>query len=496
MKSICIQLILIVAVVTLTKVESFAQNELDALRYSQVDVLGTARYSAMGGAFGALGGDMSSMGVNPAGIGVFTKSTGSATISILSAGTDATYLGTSSSDNKVNLNISNVGFVARFKRKRGDDKQWAWKAFHLGVTYNRTANFNRRTSIVGVNTSSSAIDPWVDQLNNSGIQYADIPTNDFVPSSGLTNAYMGWGTFLIDTTPGSVNSYLRNVLPNYGQSQQVKEMTKGSMGEVAITFGGNFGNALYIGGSIGIPRINYELERGYTESDTQDSIADFDSFTKTDYLKASGTGFNFKLGMIYRPVKWLRLGASVHTPSYFNINEQYKSLIVANAFGTTFSQSTLQGAFKYNLQTPFRAIGSLGFVVGKIGLISADYEYVNYSLAHFRSRSYGFDVENTNVQSRLHWAGNIRIGTEWRINSFSVRGGFGINGDPFTGKFNFDNTRYSVGAGFRLDHFFVDLAYSLHRTVSSYEVYDVAYVPLAKTVTIDNSIIATVGFRF
>ena len=102
-----------------------AQNEIDALRYSQLNPVGTARFSAMGGAFGALGGDMSSLSVNPAGIGVFTRSTGSVTLGILSATTDGTYLGSTGSDNKLNLNISNAGFVARFKRKKAADKQWA-----------------------------------------------------------------------------------------------------------------------------------------------------------------------------------------------------------------------------------------------------------------------------------------------------------------------------------------------------------------------------------
>ena len=36
----------------------FAQNEVDALRYGQFNSVGTARYTALGGAFGALGADM------------------------------------------------------------------------------------------------------------------------------------------------------------------------------------------------------------------------------------------------------------------------------------------------------------------------------------------------------------------------------------------------------------------------------------------------------
>jgi len=471
----------------------FAQNELDALRYSQIDVTGTARYSAMGGAFGALGGDMSSMSVNPAGIGVFTKTTGSVSLGILSAGTDATYLGMQSSDTKMNANIGNAGFVARFERKRGKDKQWAWKAFHLGLSYNRTANFQRTTSIVGVNTSSSVIDGWVNQLNNDGINYANIPT-ELAPGSEFSNAYMGWGTFLIDTLPGSVNSYMRNVAPFYGQTQQIRETTKGSMGEIALSFGGNFGNALYIGTTIGIPRLNYELERTYSESDTQDSITNFASFSNTDYLRATGNGFNIKFGMIYRPVKWLRMGAAIHTPTWFQIDEEFTSSVTSDLENAgQYTLATLNGAFDYRLQTPFRAIGSLAFVVGKIGLITADYEYVNYSLAQLKSRSYSFDAENANVKNQLNWAGNIRLGTEWRIKSFSIRGGFGINGNPYTGKYSFDNTRYSLGAGFRLKRFFVDLTYSLTRQESAYQLYETNF---ADVVTRNHSVISTVGFRF
>ncbi|MFM1874569.1 MAG: hypothetical protein RL266_306 [Bacteroidota bacterium] len=487
-------LIGLVGIVLLTH-SALAQNELDALRYSQIEVLGSARYSSMGGAFGALGGDMAGMSTNPAGIGVFTRTTGSVSMSVLSAATDANFSGVTTSDSKVNFNIANAGFVARFKRKKDSDRQWAWKAFQLGVSYNRTANFHRRTAIINTKATSSLIDAWVNGLNEEGIAYPDIP-NEFIPSGQNTAAYMGWHSFLIDTVPGSATSYLRNVIPNYGQTQRVRELTKGGMGEVAVSFGGNFGNALYFGATVGIPRINYELERSYTESDSQDTISNFSSFTQTDYLKASGTGFNFKFGLIYRPAKWVRIGAAIHTPTYFEIDEAYSSFLSSDLDGVQYNQSTLQGTFGYGLQTPFRAIGSLAFVIGKVGLISADYEYVNYSLARFRSRDYGFDTENLDVKNRLSWAGNIRVGTEWRIQMMSVRAGFGLNADPYTSKLNFNDSRYSVGLGLRLERFSIDLGYNLHRTVSSYELYDFANVPLAKTTTLDHSVILSVGFGF
>ena len=52
----------------------FAQGEMDAYRFSQTELNGTARSMSMGGAFGALGGDMSVMSHNPAGLGVYRSS--------------------------------------------------------------------------------------------------------------------------------------------------------------------------------------------------------------------------------------------------------------------------------------------------------------------------------------------------------------------------------------------------------------------------------------
>ena len=58
----------------------FSQGVVDALKYSQQDIRGTARYMGMAGAFGALGGDITTLSQNPAGIGVYRNSDIAATI--------------------------------------------------------------------------------------------------------------------------------------------------------------------------------------------------------------------------------------------------------------------------------------------------------------------------------------------------------------------------------------------------------------------------------
>ena len=72
----------------------FAQGEIDAYKFSQSELSGTARYMSMGGAFGALGGDISVMGANPAGLGIYRSSEIVTTLSVSSAKTNTDWAGT------------------------------------------------------------------------------------------------------------------------------------------------------------------------------------------------------------------------------------------------------------------------------------------------------------------------------------------------------------------------------------------------------------------
>ena len=64
---------IIMSVLALCGGTAFSQSQLDAFKYSQTELNGTARYLGMGGAFGALGGDLSSINVNPAGSAIFSN---------------------------------------------------------------------------------------------------------------------------------------------------------------------------------------------------------------------------------------------------------------------------------------------------------------------------------------------------------------------------------------------------------------------------------------
>ena len=89
----------------------FAQGEMDAYKFSQYDLSGTARYLGMGGAFGALGGDISAMGGNPAGLGIYRSSEIVTTLSLSSMKTNTEWSGTKMDENRTKFNFDNIAYA-------------------------------------------------------------------------------------------------------------------------------------------------------------------------------------------------------------------------------------------------------------------------------------------------------------------------------------------------------------------------------------------------
>jgi len=466
-----------------------AQNETDALRYSQISPTGTARFAALGGAFGALGGDFTTLSFNPAGIAFYRSSEVSFTPSIYNAFSTSDYLGKTKNDSKLNFNIGNLGLVyTRIRNKEGST--YGWLNFNFGIGYNRMNSFQNRISIEGRNFEHSIADAFASQAYET--HYSELP------NSNPFDANLAWQTYVIDTAPGQTSVY-NTPMGNYGQLQKLQATSRGSMGETVISFGANYSNRLYLGGTIGFPTVKYEVGKTYEEVDDTDTIPDFTSMTYKEYLKTSGNGFNFKFGVIYRITDWVRVGAAIHSPTLFTLTDTWSSEMSSKIYNSEFSATSPDGIFKYSLTTPFKVIGSVGFIAGKAGLVSMDYEYVNYSTANLYSSDYNFSTENQNLKNNYHGTGNIRLGTEWRYKKFSARLGYAIFGSPYSKSYKIDNSTASVGAGFRTKVFFMDAAYLLNLSQKNrYNLYvlDANTAASAEVNNIAGSFMLTFGIRY
>lgn len=474
-----------------------AQTAEDALRYSNLTYGGTARSVSMGGAFGALGADFSTLSTNPAGIGVYKKSIVSFTPSVYTGETTSDYMGSESYDNKYNFNFGNAGFVLVSDTKENS----VFKNFQFGFGVNRTNNFHNRSLTEGFNTENSIRNMWADYANMEG------SLNPFDTELAVNTGLIFYDSVGVppNVPPGYINDRTREGYQEGYVMQRQYVVTEGSMNEVVFSAGTNISDVLYLGATIGLPYLNYSRTSTFVESDNLDSIPYFNSLEYTERLTTSGSGFNFKLGFILKPVYWLRVGGAFHTPTFFNdMYDEWSSDLEAHydnnqnevQDATAYSPD---GYYDYSLETPMKLMGSVAVVVGKVGLISAEYEYSDYTKAKFRSDMDDFYNVNNTISNSYTEAHNLKFGTEWMVAPMvKIRGGYAIYSSPYAESVNDGGVKQvvSFGAGIRDRNFFADLAFAHSFAEQDYYMYSSEYITPAQNTYISNQVLMTLGFRF
>ncbi len=474
------------------------QNLDDALRYSQLNYQGTARFAAMGGAFTALGGDLSAVALNPASSALIRNFEFAFTPQL--SYNNATTSFTATTDDFVSrMSLAQIGFVSSLRLGSGS----GLRGITVSYSYNKNNDFNMRATINGISTASSMADYWAAQADGSY-------TGDL--SDNTAGGYMAYETWLIDTLSGYYDRYA-SVFSQYGDAsytygQQTTRIidNSGSSGEHTIAFGANIGDKLYLGASLGVTSIKYTGHYQHTESDNSGLIFDFVNFTYTDHFEANGDGVNFKIGAILRPVESIKLGLSFHSPTVYNIDERYYSNLTSVFDGDigdnkTYSISKDPSRYSYKLKTPARINAGIAIQLGSSAIVSADYEFVDYSNAELSQGSDGwsFDPENNDIKTELRSTGNIRLGAEYRLGALYLRGGYRYLGSAFKeGTLNEDRTSqgYSCGLGYRQKGFYLDFAYSGLKSSEQYMMYPDDYLDPVGFETHRNTFMATLGFKF
>ena len=286
----------------------------------------------------------------------------------------------------------------------------------------------------------------------------------------------------------------------------------GNVTEATINFGGNFANKLFLGVNIGIQSINYQYKESYKETalNSNKFQTGFESFTTGYSYRATGSGINLKAGLIYLPTNWLRLGASVSTPTWMYLSEEWENSMESK-FNDGYSQELYSplGAYNYNLDTPFRWNVGAAATLGTMGVLSVDYESVDYTKAMLSDADtfYGYKDENADIRNLLAKQDIVRVGAEVNINTkFAVRAGYQYYSSPYSDGSSKDNLNigsvgigYVTGCGTGCD-FFMDLAYQrlLKETAEEFTLYGDTNIAAPSGVNYSKNwkLLLSVGLRF
>lgn len=509
----------------------FAQGEADAIRMSQRDITGSARYMGMAGAFGALGGDMSSLSSNPAGIGVFRNSEVSATLNLDFVNTSTNWNGTGTDADRTKFMFNNIGYVATFRG--GSDF-----SFNVGVGFNRKASFYRTYEANNRNMHGSLTDYIADKAYGINMSAMD-DTKDNDPYSGSAGLpwlpVLAWNSYLIKPTGLSADgrqaygSPFQN-LNNSSGRLHVQEY--GYADEYNFTFGGNYDDMIYFGAGIGISDFSYNMRIGYSENHNTDG-----NFYLENSLRTKGTGFNFSLGMIVRPADFMRLGVSIKTPTYYALTDNFGALADYKNIKDTYindageevteqmsgSSSTPNGAMDYNMNTPFEFMSSVAFILGKKGILSLEYNLQDYSSLKLKDPG-GYEfADNQYIKEDTKAVNTFKIGAEYRVTpQFSLRAGYAYQSSPVKSHVlngdqeiltvgtlpNFTlpkSTDYiTAGLGYRFGQMYTDLAvvFKTHKEVGY--AYSPIFIDGKTFVSSDpfslktkkTSVLLTLGYKF
>jgi len=486
---------LILAAAIFTFTGALAQNVDDALRYSQIFYNGTARFMSMSGAFTALGGDLSSLSQNPAGIGVFRSSEISLTPQLFHSKTSASFNGTTD-DYLYNFNLGQAGIVTNMINGTGTS---GLISLNIGYSFNKTNNLNSSTRIQGRSTESSMADYWAD--SGFGTSYTDL-------SGAAGIAYDAW---IIDTITGSgakrygtvFSNYGDNAVSDYGQSLRRLITNEGYTGEHAFSIGGNYSNKVYFGATLGISRIRYTGHYEHLEKADYYLDSGFGDFTYVEHFENTGTGISLKIGTIIKPTEEIRIGLAFHSPTLYRINERFYDNITSNfTDGDQYEYYNEELKYNYALTTPFRALAGVAYQFKKLGLLSVDYEFVDYSTIRFSETgdNYDYSEKNLEIKNTLKPVSNIRLGGELRLNKMYFRGGYGYYGKVFrSGELNDDKFHRSIslGAGFREQNLNIDFGFTNLRNDQDYILYNApAETAVAGLVNSRNIFAVTLGYKF
>ena len=479
-----------------------AQETYENTKLVDNDLNGTARYVGMGGAMEALGADISTISSNPAGIGLFRHSQGSVSAGLVQQDEAPSF----KYGNKTNMSFDQIGFVYNYREGHRSFVSFAFN-------YHKSKNFDYILSAADkLNGSSQNRLSYIKALGNrdaTGLTNINIENT----SSG----YQGTNYFTSQLDNLYYNALMCSqdgLFYNNASGYQFGRANTGYIGQYDFNMSGNLNDRVYLGLTVGIHDVHYRGQSLYTEQLIDADDAPAGSTTIVDDRRITGTGFSVGAGVIFCPIEDspFRVGLSVISPTRYDLTTSNKTYMVngSNYVGAN-PKYTAKASYDYKVLTPWKFGVSAGTTVGRMLALGASYEYADYSRIDTRvndgsyrdywgdvyDNSYSDSEMNDHTKETLKGVSTVKLGAECKIlDNFAVRVGYNYvspmfkqegfkNGglDSYASNYssatdytNWKSTnRFTVGFGYSINKFAIDLAYQYSQTDGDFHPFMDAY---------------------
>ncbi len=493
---------IITYIILLASTVGSAQNITEAVRYSSLNQQSTARVAGVAGAFGAMGGDIGVVTLNPAGIGDFRKSEFVISPTIFSISTDADINGAdnpTTTDLNSKLTIGALGVVFS-----GQPRGGKFQTSNFAITLNKRTTLRQRFAYDGL-TQGSITTRFAERANGN-------PPENLDQFEGLL-AFNAGAIFDFDGDNFYDTDFKESTVVQKGQ----EIIRFGAVNDINLTWGGKLSENINIGLGVGIPVVSYEEDKLYVERDEpEDFIPAFNSLEYQENLITSGVGFNIRGGVQGELLEKFRVGLSMQSPTWFNLNDDYSTSLTYSFTDSptegpvVTTADSPNGSFRYRLKTPWQATGSVGMILRSEslnGFINLDVEYLDYTNNEFDFERFGGELGDIILQNeandaifdQLQNAINLRLGGEVAYNKIRGRAGVAMISSPYLEQSGRDFA-LSAGLGFRFDGLYIDFAWSRRNQTEGYIPYLLTGNPADnQIVTVEQGLTnldISVGFKF
>lgn len=479
----------------------------DFSELARPQTFGTARATGMGGAFVSLGADMTSMSLNPAGLGMYRRSEFSLTPLVSLSRADTPGTGSWAGNGKNRFALANIGAAVNVYQSATS----ALTSVTLGFGMNRVADFNTRYSY----SSEARFDPasgravpsiadiyvGMFERGENGAPVFPDRRDDGDPNGGLGfrdpyfwPAVLGYKAAMVHVREdaGGLMWERDAIGRNASILRSVDVINSGSINEFNLSFGANINNFVYVGASLGIQSVHkrtdtvYGEDYGYFDNDQglaygTDGVlpAQLEYSDLWQRVVVDGSGVNFKLGVIVRPVAGLRLGAAFHTPTFYSLDRSYRAGIEYNLLsnqgdkpvGERIESPTQydEGSDGWEFVSPSRLMFGASYTFGSFAIVSVDYERDWYNGIRVKNTPNGVDLTKNDYKADFKQnfcaTNAVRAGVEVKpLPMLSLRLGGGYTSSMLKDE---------------------SLAYEFPQTTSSYYFTAGAGVSLSCSVTLD-----------
>jgi len=467
-----------------------AQSLNDALRYSQTSLSGSARFSALSGAFGALGGELSAISVNPAASSVFLFSELSVTANTFNNEVTSSYFNNKNINSFNGVDLSQAGIVLVLK----DEGSSKWSKISFGFNYQVNSNFDKNILARGNNSNNNGIDKYflyhamnrnlddISQINGESFREAYInigeQTNLGYSAQQALFGYEGYvfnPVFSEDLNGqndplnpiNSVYDYVSNTVPlNNGFYHEYFQNSFGINRLYTFNISGSFKDKFYFGLNINSHRFDYTEKVDFYESNYANESG-VKALRFNNYLTSLGEGGSFQIGSIYKLNNKIRLGLVIDSPVYYTINENLSQFLVTDLDDNPNNDELILDPEteiffpEHKLNTAGSVRGSLAYIFNSKGLISFDFTRKNYSGIRYRpgGNNYLDTSLNNEIRTKLRSNNIIQIGGEFRLNAqISLRAGY-LSESSSSNLYDNSITNLSLGIGYTFDYGIIDLSY-------------------------------------